>query len=277
MKLDFFGRLFELWLRQWDTTLRSAKRKVLLYLDNFSGHPNIKLDQITLKFFPPNTTAASQPCDQGIIQNVKVIYRHFLLRHRIASIEKNEEYKVNLLQALHFLRRSWDAVKSETIARCFTKAGFVIDSPVLVVQRPTASQIDPAIEEEETEEMETIWTDLKKTGEAEGELADYLTIDEDLVTGSALSLDDIVRACSRGEVEEELSDSETDSAPEKNEMHIVNAREAKKGLEQVRRYLDRCVNTDMQKICDKLEDFLSDAERNELKQKDIRDCFRVLK
>lgn len=33
---------------------------MLLYLDNFSGHSKIPLEQITVKFLPPNTTAASQ-------------------------------------------------------------------------------------------------------------------------------------------------------------------------------------------------------------------------
>jgi hypothetical protein len=35
-------------------------RKILLFLDNCSAHPKIKLENIELKFLPPNTTAASQ-------------------------------------------------------------------------------------------------------------------------------------------------------------------------------------------------------------------------
>uniref|UniRef100_A0A915D285 Uncharacterized protein n=1 Tax=Ditylenchus dipsaci TaxID=166011 RepID=A0A915D285_9BILA len=38
----------------------SVARKVLLYLDNFSGNSKISLQRITLKFLPPNTTARSQ-------------------------------------------------------------------------------------------------------------------------------------------------------------------------------------------------------------------------
>uniref|UniRef100_A0A915E739 DDE-1 domain-containing protein n=1 Tax=Ditylenchus dipsaci TaxID=166011 RepID=A0A915E739_9BILA len=53
--------LFEEWLKQWDRKLKRDGRKILLVLDNFSGHTKIPLDQITLLFLPPNTTAASQP------------------------------------------------------------------------------------------------------------------------------------------------------------------------------------------------------------------------
>jgi hypothetical protein len=67
-----YGPIFESWLKEWDRTLKPDERKVLLYLDNFSGHSKIKLEQINVKFFPANTTAASQPCDQGIIQNLKM-------------------------------------------------------------------------------------------------------------------------------------------------------------------------------------------------------------
>uniref|UniRef100_A0A915EK44 DDE-1 domain-containing protein n=1 Tax=Ditylenchus dipsaci TaxID=166011 RepID=A0A915EK44_9BILA len=67
--------LFEEMLREWDGRLSQQRRKVLLFLDNFAGHPSdLKLDNIQLAFFPPNTTAKSQPMDQGIIENLK---RHY--------------------------------------------------------------------------------------------------------------------------------------------------------------------------------------------------------
>lgn len=57
------GAIFEDWLRKWDMKLKKEGRKVLLYIDNCSAHPSkIELECITLKFFPPNTTAMSQVC-----------------------------------------------------------------------------------------------------------------------------------------------------------------------------------------------------------------------
>lgn len=142
------GAIFEDWLRKWDKILKKADRKVLLYIDNCSAHPpNLELDCIVLKFFPPNTTAISQvsdfilicneasrnsfyPMNQGIIQNLKVHYRRFLLRERIKAFDENKDILINLLGALHILRKAWMEVKGETIANCFRHANFVINNEV---------------------------------------------------------------------------------------------------------------------------------------------------
>ena len=65
--------------------------------------------------------------DQGIIQNLKVHYRRFLLRRRITSIDNKTDFKIDLLDALHFLDRAWNSVKPETLSNCFRKAGFSIE------------------------------------------------------------------------------------------------------------------------------------------------------
>ncbi|KAI1723258.1 DDE superfamily endonuclease domain-containing protein [Ditylenchus destructor] len=65
---------------------------------------NVGLKNITLKFFPPNTTALSQPCDQGIIQNLKVHYRKDLLRKRILAFDNRVEFVINLFDALNILQ-----------------------------------------------------------------------------------------------------------------------------------------------------------------------------
>ena len=51
--------------------------------------------------------------------------RH-LLRERVKAIDEKKNYKTNLLNALHLLRRAWDDVKEETIKNCFRHAKFVI-------------------------------------------------------------------------------------------------------------------------------------------------------
>jgi hypothetical protein len=70
--------------------------------------------------------------DQGIIQNLKVHYRRFLLRERIKAIEEKKDVTVNLLNSLHLLRRAWMEVKPETIANCFRHAKFVISEEVML-------------------------------------------------------------------------------------------------------------------------------------------------
>ena len=102
-----------------------------MIVDNCSAHPQVKnLKSITLKFLPPNTTAKLQPCDQGIIQNLKSFYRRRLLEKLIRIIDsgadlENINKNISLLDALHLLRSSWQSVSKETIANCFRHAGFV--------------------------------------------------------------------------------------------------------------------------------------------------------
>ena len=69
------AELFRSWLIKLDNKFKREKRKVLMFLDNASSHPNIKLDAITLRFLPPLCTAALQPLDQGIIRSFKAQYR----------------------------------------------------------------------------------------------------------------------------------------------------------------------------------------------------------
>jgi hypothetical protein len=98
---------------------------VLLYLDNFSGHKTEQhLENIEIKFLPANTTSLSQPLDQGVIKNLKFHYRRFLLRDRIAKLERNQDIEINLLEALRMVKNAWASVTEETIRNCFRHAGF---------------------------------------------------------------------------------------------------------------------------------------------------------
>lgn len=57
------GAIFNDWLVRWNHRLRAVDRRILLLLDNFSGHEVKKpLSNITLMYFPPNTTSKSQVC-----------------------------------------------------------------------------------------------------------------------------------------------------------------------------------------------------------------------
>jgi hypothetical protein len=57
-----------------DRRMASKGRKILLFLNHCPAHPkevrNFK--NMQLEFFPPNTTSALQPMDQGIIRALKL-------------------------------------------------------------------------------------------------------------------------------------------------------------------------------------------------------------
>ena len=71
-----------------------------------------------------------QPSDAGIIQIVKLSYRKQLLRHIINRMDKFScasqlAKSINVLDAIMWLKRAWDALKEVTIERCFAKCGFI--------------------------------------------------------------------------------------------------------------------------------------------------------
>jgi hypothetical protein len=68
--------------------------------------------------------------DQGIIANVKLFYRKFLIRDRVDRIERKQKMSVDLLHALRYLQQAWDSVKPATIRNCFKEASFVVNNNV---------------------------------------------------------------------------------------------------------------------------------------------------
>ena len=111
--------LFSSWLLKLDEQFQHENRKVAMVLDNCPAHPNVQhaLKAIKLVFLPPNTTSTLQPCDQGIIQNLKVHYRKFLLIRMITAVEAKEEFSPNLLDSLYTLHLAWDNISPETIKK----------------------------------------------------------------------------------------------------------------------------------------------------------------
>jgi hypothetical protein len=72
--------IFLEWLKGFD--LHVSGCKVLLIMDNFSGHipldqlPNhIQLRNTTVFYLPPNATSKIQPCNARIIHSFKAYYR----------------------------------------------------------------------------------------------------------------------------------------------------------------------------------------------------------
>jgi hypothetical protein len=113
-----------------------ARRKVLLLIDGFSAHESAvkqlledpaipSLINTRVEFLPANATSLYQPCDQGIIQNLKVHYRRMWLDHMIQVIERGGDplKQTTLLHATHWAIEAWQKVSPSTIANCWRKSG----------------------------------------------------------------------------------------------------------------------------------------------------------
>ena len=125
------SNIFERWLIAFDRKLKKENRKIILFIDNAPSHPKITLDNIKLQFFPPNTTAKTQPMDQGVIQALKLKYRKRQLQFMIAQMDKEKTLtgaeilkKISVLEAIYWINRSWREVEASTIEKGFRRCGF---------------------------------------------------------------------------------------------------------------------------------------------------------
>ena len=91
------SEIFIEWLQKLDAKMTKTNRKIAMIVDNCPAHPKVKtLKSIELIFLPPNTTSVTQPCDQGIINNLKVFYRKQVSMRRIRAID-NQTGDVTIL------------------------------------------------------------------------------------------------------------------------------------------------------------------------------------
>ena len=71
-KAWMIAAIFETWVKKLDSQMRESNRNIALVLDNCTYHPKVKgLTSIKLIFFPPSTTARTQPMDAGVIRCLK--------------------------------------------------------------------------------------------------------------------------------------------------------------------------------------------------------------
>lgn len=103
-------------------------QKALLILDNAPTHPNESIlctsdQQIKVKFLPANVTSLIQPLDQGIIANLKCIYRSNLLQK---LIENGNDFKgfcksYTILESIYDIAAAWNKVKITTLKNCWKR------------------------------------------------------------------------------------------------------------------------------------------------------------
>jgi hypothetical protein len=128
------GVICEEFLRAFDRKMRG--RKVLLLMDNFSGHElavtNVGgldgLTNVKVRWLSPNTTPFWQPMDQGIIAAFKLQYRKIWVLYMLQEYEadRDPQKTVNLLYAIQWSVRAWEKVTCTTIKKCWYRSTCII-------------------------------------------------------------------------------------------------------------------------------------------------------
>jgi hypothetical protein len=132
MQVSIFNEV----LLKLNETMKQKNRKIILLIDNAPVHLILdetqeKLDNIDVKFLPPNTTTKLQPCDAGIINSFKCHYKRFFVQNRINAYDDMQDGIVEELvnytiyDALQNAAKAWSMVSPQTISTCWKKTGIL--------------------------------------------------------------------------------------------------------------------------------------------------------
>ena len=193
--------------RRLDAKFHVEGRKVALIIFNCPAHPNVdNFKAIELVFLPPNTTSKTQPMDQGVIRALKAFYRTNVVKRQIKYIGAcRTTSKINILEAMRMLVRSWDALSVNTVKNCFRKAGISQETQVVSIND----------EDDPFKLFEDNVNELEPRGLVDGDLTvgDYLNIVFEVCTSETSAITDREILDSDYAEEEEETDEESNNAP----------------------------------------------------------------
>ena len=192
-----------------DKHFKTQNTNVIFFLDNFGSHrTDIVLTNIKLSFLPVNTTAVTQPLDQGIIKNFKLRYRSKIILKLIAQLDNKEsvsDVEIDLKQAINYLFIVWRSVSKTCIKNCFKKAGFEIFPNEQIIE--PSDKIEP--------EIFARWKSLNENNLIPDNVSidEYVDIDLEIATSCPLTYSSIVEIIVERETKgnDDLDQSETDS------------------------------------------------------------------
>ncbi|CAI5998922.1 unnamed protein product [Closterium sp. NIES-64] len=195
--------LFTHFISQLNAAMYAEGRKILVLLDNASSHMlrsqlawseivcgmrTTCMSNVRLVFLPPNTTAFTQPLDQGIIATVKARYRQHWLR-AFSALWNGEgattavaRFRPNLRDVLAWLSDAWMSVGERTIQRCWWRTGCLPLSWSLELSHVHDDEPTPAVYpdielDDDIDDVGTLISGLA-LGNAAMTAAEYVAIDD---------------------------------------------------------------------------------------------------
>lgn len=247
--------LFNNWLLNLERDMKRQKRKIILFLDNCTVHNNApNLENVTLQFFPPNTTSKLQPLDQGVIQNFKTLYRKEIVRMKLDCIETGASCTITVLTAMNLIHKAWNNVTNTTIANCFKSCGFGLQQEGLL-QQP---------EEIEMGSLET-WHLLPEV-DNNCSFNEYVHFDDHVAVFGSMTDEEILASSKIRENDDENEDEDDATTP------AVTSKMARQSLCTLRQYLLRTeVDENVFSALVTLENAVDHGSHGSLKQKTIVD------
>ena len=201
--------IFAEWLKRLEWQMSPKKCFIILLLDNAPNHIiKLQLTHVSIEMLPPNTTANIQPMDAGIIKKFILQYKKKLLQHyNVTQVDETGALeRIDLKQAIYFVKDSWEMVEQQTIANCLAHV------QILTIDNPGPCTTT-ALEQEVTYELEDLISSVPLENPLT--LKDHLHIGDEDITVEPLTDEDINRLV-QGEppgISDHESDEELDPAP----------------------------------------------------------------
>lgn len=126
-------------------------RRVLVLIDNCSAHGSEEslppLDNVEVRFLPPNTTSRLQPLDAGIIASVKPRYRKYLYEKALDCLDASVSiiYQLDQLTAMRAIQKIWEELPASVMEKCWNYTGLVAAEVVRQTQREDVAGVLVAV------------------------------------------------------------------------------------------------------------------------------------
>lgn len=267
--------IFLEWLKAFD--LHVSGRKVLLIMDNFSGHipvdqlpDHVKLQNTTVFYLPPNMTSKIQPCDAGIIRNLKAYYRRRFNRMLLQRLEDNvnDPEKVDILVAIQMVVPAWRSdVKPSTIERCYLHCNIRTHG-----QPVDNISADDLVDEQVILDLQSQICQFKYRNPMD--VRNLLNYPDEDVTSYTPDLDDIIE----NHLQEESTSSgqDIDEDDDSQEVPVVTAVEAYKMVESLERFWMQQSDSNISFIASlqKMKDSVSMLRIKQMVQRNIDSFFQ---
>ncbi|XP_005400967.1 PREDICTED: tigger transposable element-derived protein 4 [Chinchilla lanigera] len=246
--------IFEQWMQKLDEKFQAQQRRVVIFVDSFPAHPEVKnLKSIELAFFPSFLSPKFIAMKQGVIKSLKIKYRHCLIKKFLNSVESSTEFAFSLLDAVDTLHLCWRTVTTETIVRSYEEAGF----------KSQKEEHDPTDGQSDLVAQPDVAAHTLGTGEEFLEglcIEEYAALDEDLETCEAAA-DDSSEGAEESKPDEAgfyTSDEEEEEGAVETALPLPSKDEAVVALDTLKKFLrSQDMNDELQNSLADLENFMN--------------------
>ncbi|XP_053594972.1 jerky protein homolog-like isoform X1 [Microplitis demolitor] len=107
-------------------TKENLPLRAVLLVNDCRAHLHLKVNSMETVIFPSNVMALIQPLGQGILEAVKRRYKYILTLALVSKKQDNVELPtlltdVTIKEAIYWVNEAWEAVKQESIYKCWKK------------------------------------------------------------------------------------------------------------------------------------------------------------